>query len=587
MAVSYGDIRDWEPADAGKLADAMQALLGRLREIEHGLDEGKAWTDWRDSAGAEGAEGRITGIADYVTDRAAEAERVRDIAADVERSLEPVKSEVESAERTASSWGFRITDSGTIEDTGGWSGDDALREQARRDLEQAVDEIVRAGRAIEATAASGLGAVNANQISDDGALTVASAADAARRRHGIGDIPGKDASATEVNVWWNSLEDSQREEMMTSQRDRFRNRAGIPSADRDTMNRAQLKEDLERLRREKEELENSPSQNSHYYNGIGGGRDPKLTKGAELDRKIGELEKLQRVLEGKDTYLLEYDSSKKRLEAVVAHGNPDEASHVSITTPGFTSSVNNSVEGMSGEARDLRDKAARMGGLSKDEVSTISYIGYQAPHGADVLSTKKAKEGGRELADFTEGIAATNHHADLNLNLFGHSYGSTTTGIAAQFLNDDGVTPVDNLVVYGSPGFPVVDESGADVHETRGHAQVYSSPATPDLERDMGLSPDNAYFMKYNRDAISMTGALGATPRDWDMTRLDVATQQSTMPGAGTDGIPSKVYDVDDYNEHHDSDVSAHSSFPHSGTTSQENLAAVLGGRPDLVHHQR
>lgn len=589
MAVTYGQIRDWQPGDAGKLADAMQDLLAELQKIEDGLRDAKAWVDWRDSAGEEAAEKKITGIADYVTDRAAEAERVRDIAADTERSLEPLKSQVTNVESFAFTNSFSISDKGVVTDalpTAPVSAEEqAERERIKDSIAQSVDAIVESGRAIEAAAAHGLSAVNLNEIDDGGATSVSGASYYAESTYGVGDIPGPDASPATVNAWWNSLTETQQEQVADEHPDALRNLGGIPSDVRDELNRATVNDDAgamdDEIRRLQHDLDALPlllrySPYARYLR----------VKLAHLQDRRSQLTKLQKSLEGSDTYLLEYDNSKNLFEAAVAVGNPDTAQHVAITTPGFRTTLD-AIEGKTGDARDLRNTTAELTGLPKDDISTIAYIGYQAPQGADVLSIGKARDGGRELAAFAEGIVATNGEQDLNLSLLGHSYGSTTSGFAAQFLYDDGSTPVDNFVAYGSPGFPNVDADGNYATERINTPRGPVGFDTPrSLERDMGLSADRAFFMRNDGDVVAAYGRLGDSPEDWGMTQLSTDTEQSLLGNGPDDTSLSR----EDYNvkraasEPNYDDVSSHSGYHLRSMTGHENLAAVVGGLSELAH---
>lgn len=88
---------------------------------------------------------------------------------------------------------------------------------------------------------------------------------------------------------------------------------------------------------------------------------------------------------------------------------------------------------------------------------------------------KKAKEGAAALNNMNEGIAAQRHARgeDVNLHLVGHSYGSTTSGIAASTAREG---LYDSLTLYGSPGSGVDQVSEYKVPEGR----VYNSTNTSD-----------------------------------------------------------------------------------------------------------
>lgn len=69
----------------------------------------------------------------------------------------------------------------------------------------------------------------------------------------------------------------------------------------------------------------------------------------------------------------------------------------------------------------------------------------------DITSPKLAQAGSDRLAGFLNGMQASREHGagDAHMTLVGHSYGSTTSGMAATKVHD-GV--IDDLVLCGSPG---------------------------------------------------------------------------------------------------------------------------------------
>ncbi|MGV0838538.1 alpha/beta hydrolase, partial [Mycolicibacterium thermoresistibile] len=177
-------------------------------------------------------------------------------------------------------------------------------------------------------------------------------------------------------------------------------------------------------------------------------------------------------------------------------GNPDEAEHVAVTTPGVGTTPT-SLPGMVSEADVLGaeiESQLMLAGREGERVSTIAWLGYEPPgNDISVLEAgfdRRAAEAAPDLADFYRGIVATNEHgSDVNLSAFGHSYGSLTTAQALHELGETGV--VDNAAFYGSPGLgftdpateyglrgvPIRDES--DMFLADGHAYVMSAPEDP------------------------------------------------------------------------------------------------------------
>ena len=126
------------------------------------------------------------------------------------------------------------------------------------------------------------------------------------------------------------------------------------------------------------------------------------------------------------------------------------------------------------------------------------------------------------MAGFLTGMQASREHGagDAHMSLVGHSYGSTTSGMAATKVHD-GV--IDDLVLCGSPGMGTYNAS--DLHVAEGHRWVSGVP-NGDSVQGMGsilpgstirwghlgtnpmydktfthLSNDATGYAKYNHDA--------------------------------------------------------------------------------------
>ncbi|MBB3606378.1 hypothetical protein FHT40_006069 [Mycolicibacterium sp. BK556] len=157
--------------------------------------------------------------------------------------------------------------------------------------------------------------------------------------------------------------------------------------------------------------------------------------------------------------------SGRQARAAIAVGDPDSATHVSVTAPGLNTTVHDAIGGMTSEATNLQREAlsqlSLVPGHEHDTVSAIAWIGYDPPQvpGTDnigatlsgsyeVSHDDVAKAGAIDLSRFYDGINAA-HQGPLDLTAIGHSYGSLTTGLALQEPGNHGV---DNAIFYGSPG---------------------------------------------------------------------------------------------------------------------------------------
>src|SRR3954468_21252888 len=75
-------------------------------------------------------------------------------------------------------------------------------------------------------------------------------------------------------------------------------------------------------------------------------------------------------------------------------------------------------------------------------------MGYDAPGFDNVASDNAAENGARLLAADVRGIQDSRTGNPAHMTIVGHSYGSTTTAIAA---SDEGMR-ADDIVLIGSPG---------------------------------------------------------------------------------------------------------------------------------------
>ncbi|KAA8961790.1 MAG: hypothetical protein F6Q13_12410 [Mycobacterium sp.] len=181
----------------------------------------------------------------------------------------------------------------------------------------------------------------------------------------------------------------------------------------------------------------------------------------------------------------------KQVHAAIAVGNPDTATHVSVTAPGLNTTVHGSIESMTEEATRLRGESLRQlqnaPGHAHDSVSAIAWIGYDAPQvpgfdntgeslaGAwDVSHDTLARAGAHDLARFYDGIQASHQGGRADLTAIGHSYGSLTTGLALQQPGEHGVS---RALFYGSPG--VEASTPQQLHLQPGQVFAMETPDDP------------------------------------------------------------------------------------------------------------
>ncbi|MEP6651043.1 MAG: alpha/beta hydrolase [Lapillicoccus sp.] len=244
--------------------------------------------------------------------------------------------------------------------------------------------------------------------------------------------------------------------------------------------------------------------------------------------------------DGRARQLLAFDGSGRSARVAVSVGDLDGAAHVAVVVPGFTTTVERDLGGADRVSADLADQAGRAAGLIGDrrDVAVVSWLGYDIPQAADTLRSshsvvlrESAEAGAASLAAFLKGVPPDRH-----LTLVGHSYGSTTAGLAVA----RGGTQVDDLVVLGSPGLGVPTAAALD------------------------LPASHVHVLEADDDPVADLGWFGRDPGDLpDVDQL--STEQARLPD-GSNGARSV----------------GHSSYLAPGTTSQWNVAAVVAGAPSV-----
>ena len=296
---------------------------------------------------------------------------------------------------------------------------------------------------------------------------------------------------------------------------------------------------------------------------------------------LADLQTLDRVLAAHpDIRLMLLDTRGERLRAAFAVGNPDTATHVSVSVPGMNTTVADSVDGMVTEAIGLRQLAARqlawLPGRARETVATIGWIGYQAPRirtrdglpamvqgAVEVSHDKVAAAAAQDLSRFYAGIQAAREVGPAHLTAIGHSYGSLTTGLALQVPGTHGVS---DAVFYGSPG--VAASAPGDLGLAPGHVFAMATPDDP---------------IRWVHDGPTVARALAPViPGPLD----DVLLAAVEVSGAGEFGPnpacnPAFVQ-METEGMWGLEGASGHSEYPRAGDsgerTSVHNLAAVVAG---------
>lgn len=581
MAVSYSALRD---ADFGPLAavgEQWLAQAARLEEREAELDElrrrrlGEAqWT----GTVAEEVRSRVKLIGDDTVERAGECRR---IAAAIEDAVAVFKNgQEELAELLASlPEGLSVDADGVVtarsgEDVGAQSAEDAAAFERR--VEAILDAVSEADETLHAAVAAIAGTTDAGERAEL-AAGVALADD-------FQDLLDGGADPAAVTAWWDGLSPFEQQGLLEARPELLAPVDGIPAAVRDSANRALLDSELARREDEIEAVEDrlaaDPGNEDlrRRLEGLTGTQ-------RDLARLRDEVSTPYQVGSGGpalERYLLGY-SSEGDGRAIVAIGNPDTADHVSVLVPGTGSDLGN----VGGSV----DRAELMAGDAYwadpgSSTASVLWLGYDAPDevAPHAMDRRYAEDAARDLSSFTSGLRAVDEDGASHVTVTGHSYGSTTVGIAAR----DAGLDVDDMVFVGSPGVGV------------------------DSASDLGIDPDRVWATRNEEDIIGWAredalgaiagggaggllggpaggligGALGYFTADRD--DLVHGTDPVSDAFGGRTFQSDATRDADGFEELWKDDVENHSSYwdgdnGHPRNVARDNMAYIVTGQTSGV----
>ena len=355
----------------------------------------------------------------------------------------------------------------------------------------------------------------------------------------------------DVVTWWGSLVPSDRDAVIAQRPEIVGPADGLPGWARDRANRILLDRADTALVAEVATLEPRARTWRDLVDGAGG-LDGAVTVGTfgggtrrlayqQAVAKLAAVRATRQVLDqrdGRTRQLLAVDVTGRTARLAVAVGDVDRAAHVAVVVPGFTTTVERDLGGADRVSTDLADQARRAATLVGDhrDVAVVSWLGYDIPQTADTLRSghsvvlrASAEAGAAGLATFLRGLPSDRH-----VTVVGHSYGSTTAGLAVA----RGDTGVDDLVVLGSPGLGADSSTG------------------------LGLPPRHVHVLEADDDPVADLGWFGRDPGG--LPGVDrLSTDDVELPDGRT-GRRSV----------------GHSAYLVPGTTSQWNVAAVVAGAP-------
>ncbi len=549
---SYGEVRRWRP---GPLEDTEQQLKRKsdsLLRLNDEFAEMAAPREWTGDAATSARQehGRIT---DRMEQIVASVSASRTAVGDAADAIIGLVHAVEVADGLAQAHGFAIGDDGAINDVAPPQDvpEDQLdevrreRERIQSELGDRVEQILRRATDFDNDLADVFSKVTDDEIGDDGATTLAAAAAAGAAQGGLSVLePPKGGSPGDNAGWWDTLSKAEQKAVIAEHPEWIGNRDGIPFTARDEANRARLETERERLEAEARRLQADLDDN--VFGGLFTNADARLD---QVTEKLASIRAIEDTLDKPgDRQLLLFNTGSERAEAAIANGNVDTADHVAVFTPGLTSTVPDSMDNYDSNMAHLQqrtsDELKRYG--DGGSVATVTWIGYQAPQltagslfsDNSVASDNAAEAGAEKLTPFLQGIDAA-RDTDSHLTALGHSYGSTTTGLALQ--NNTGV---DDAVFFGSPGV-----------------------GTSHIE-DLKVPDGHATYIEAKNDPVGDFGAFGIDPSHLD--GMEYATSaEARHPGDGR-----MLHEV-----------TGHTSYLDDGSTSQYNMAVITGGMSDRVLH--
>ena len=572
MGVTWEQVQGWHAAPLDRaftlLLQGQDALLRKADDLSL-MAAPKRWT----GDAADQARAARTALTQLLEDRVAEISAARRGVFDAADAVRGVEAGVAAAREFVSANGLRLQGGTVIDDTlvgrifPTRHDADVARADRQRVVDEAVariDQVLRKADDVDADLARIMAAIQAGKVGEGQATSLDDAAargDAAAPASPLDPPGGPGGPGTPATnaAWWAALSPAEQQQMINQHPDWIGNRDGVEAGARDRANRRLLPRYRTDLQHQQADLQRRLAElQLKEHRAFGPGQDRLKDQLAQVNDKLASLDTVDRILRSDpDRHLLLLDVTHERAQAAIAVGDITTAKHVAVFTPGLTSTV----QGMEGNVaamdglRTTTERVLQSNG-SSDSVATVAWLGYQAPQlTADSLLSSNsvavagaAQDGGRDLSHFLQGVnAARSTPADLTA--LGHSYGSTTLGVA---LRQD--TGVDRAAFFGSPGLTVNGVESLKVPGGHLYAQEASGDIVGQLDR-FGPSATNLHGM-----TDLSTGA---------------ATAPDGTPLAGIGGahqVGPLSYDVT---------MDNHVHYLDQQTTSQYNLATIVAGYPD------
>lgn len=529
--VTFNDLLSWDGTDLFEAGDALVAASHKYEQVNTNLKKDRLGDGLSGKTFEAEAKARRI-LADDAEDLWTGLEKAGNDLKDASETVNTIKNSASSTQSNASAAGLTINDDNTVAVKDQQSGASAstsitsYQNEVDRLVEQAGDTVAFISSVYD----------EISKLDD-----TANGPSPEVVNHGERS-PNPKWTPSQVNDWWTSLTDAQRENIINKHPAWIGNLDGIPLENRCQANviwlpimQAEIDKSVQDY---KPKYTRGGIKTPGYEAMIQRQKDIHALSAMFLDSK-GKPKSLDD--EGKpmpvDKHtLLVLDNSGDHFRAAIGTGDIDNARHISVFTPGMDSHVSGGLADSNGNpAKYVRgtDRVIEEAGGTENGVAGVAWLGYDAPHEDKVLSSGEAKEGGKKLASFYEGLQAT-HHGDPHLLADGHSYGSLATGYALRQS-----TAPDDFSIMGSPGPSSVDAS------------------------DFHMLPDHTFAAANNWDPVAASGYYGGNPTtdpNSDFTALD------------TDANGPYKY------------TSGHSHYTDEDSTSLHNQGQILkGAKPDYA----
>ena len=565
MSLTWGQIQTWSSAGlstyAGTLgarrdtvvkqADALQARMTSFK------GEGATADALREKMGI--AHKELTTLADDLLEI---QEAVKVAMGDVSQ----VENAVKVALQQASSTHCTISAAGRATCT---SPGNSMSQYTRQSIEASVNRLVRQAVDLANTADTTLNA-RLQTVGTPGST----AKSTSTQTHDLSDAEQKKfkkMTPEERAKYWSQQSEAQKQHLCDKYPDLIGNADGVEGWARDRANRNRLpglKQEAKDNVSTYTELLKSPwiDSNTRAYYLSELDKAEKAVKAydtvqEQLDKGIS-LEDYQHGKKGDPVSLLTLQNDGGRVKAAMGQGDVDHAKNVATFVPGIGTTVEGSMGEYMRQTKNLRSAAMAQGNLSARDVATVAWLGYDAPGKADlnqpqnipgIISPFLAQSGSDRLAGFMNGMQASRDYGagDAHMTLVGHSYGSSTSGMAATKVKY-GV--IDDLVLCGSPGMGTYDAK--NYHVDQNHLWVSGVP-----------KGDSVQGMGAIRGGI--VGSLGKNPMDSDSGFTHLSDDATGSPKYNKDAPASKPFNFNFDN---------HSIYLEDGTETLQDIGRVAAG---------